>query len=74
MKEKLVNLGFREKVIQEIYEKEGFPARITGQYQGLYRVSTAESDFLAEIKGVLRYGQENNLNYPVVGYFVALDR
>ena len=73
--QRLRDLGFAEKYIQEIIQYEGFYlGRVIAQYKDLYKVATAETELLAEISGKLRYSSQEIPDYPAVGDFVLLDR
>lgn len=75
MKEKLLNLGFTEGLIQEsaLYECM-FLGRVVAQYKDLYRVVTENSELIAEISGKMRHVSGEMSDYPAVGDFVMIDR
>ncbi len=75
MKERLINLGFSEKYIQEAsHYKDLFLGRVVAQYKDLYKVAAENSELIAEISGKLRYSSEELSDYPSVGDFVMIDR
>ncbi|MHC1719876.1 MAG: ribosome small subunit-dependent GTPase A [Clostridiaceae bacterium] len=75
MENRLINLGFSERVLQEaaLYPSL-YIGRVVAQYKDLYKVATAKSEVLAEISGKLRHSSEELPDYPAVGDFVMLDR
>lgn len=75
MTNKLLNLGFSEKFLQEASLYNGlFVGRVVGQNKNLYKVSTENSDVIAEISGKFRYASDDLSDYPAVGDFVMIDR
>lgn len=75
MNNKLINLGFTEKLLQESTHCKGlYLGRVVAQYKDLYNVATEESEVLSEISGKLRYSSDELSDYPAVGDFVMVDR
>lgn len=75
MNNRLVNLGFSEKIIQKASCYQGLIlGRVISQYKDLYKVATQECELIAEVSGKLRYEVILSLQFPVVGDFVLLDR
>jgi ribosome biogenesis GTPase len=73
--DRLLNLGFSERFIQEASLYPGrHLGRVVAQYKELYKVATDESEILAEISGKLRYSSDELPDYPAVGDFVMIDR
>lgn len=75
MNNKLLNLGFSERITQEatLYP-ELYIGRVVAQYKELYKVVTEQSEVLAEISGKLRHSSVELSDYPAVGDFVMIDR
>lgn len=74
MNDRLKDLGFTEKRLQEAAESSNVvPGRVIAHDKNLYQVGTAERDLLAEIGGRFRYQVITGSDYPVVGDFVLLD-
>jgi len=75
LKDRLINLGFSERFIQEstIY-KGHFLGRVLSQSKDLYKVAAERSELIAEISGKLRYSSDQLSDYPAVGDFVMIDR
>lgn len=75
MNNKLINLGFTERLLQEAIHYKGlYLGRVVAQYKDLYNVATEKSEVLSEISGKLRYSSEELPDYPAVGDFVMVDR
>lgn len=75
MNNRLKNLGFSDRFIQEATLYEGlFLGRVITQYKDYYKIATENSEVIAEISGKFRYTASTLLDYPVVGDFVMLDR
>lgn len=75
MKDKLLDLGFTEKILKEAAKYEGlYLGRVVSQSKDLYKVATEGSDIIAEISGKLRYSSDALSDYPAVGDFVMIDR
>lgn len=75
MEDRLLNLGFSERFINEAAAyPDFFLARVISQYKDVYKVATDRSEILAEISGKLRYSVEIQSEYPAVGDFVMIDR
>jgi ribosome biogenesis GTPase len=73
--QRLRDLGFTEKYIQEAAQYGGFYlGRVIAQYKDLYKVATPKTELLAEISGKLRHASAELSDYPAVGDFVLLDR
>jgi len=54
-------------------KKEGCrPARITAEYQGIYRVMDGDSELLAEVSGRLRHRAKERTDYPAAGDWVSV--
>lgn len=72
----LLELGLNEGYIKEasIYNKDFYLGRISVQYRDIYRVFTEEGEVLARVSGKLSYSSNSNLDYPVVGDWVLIDR
>jgi ribosome biogenesis GTPase / thiamine phosphate phosphatase len=60
---------FFETQWQELADSSLWPARIVEELRGLYRVRTAEAEFLAEVVGKLR---RQTGGYPAVGDWVGV--
>ncbi|MEI7883819.1 MAG: ribosome small subunit-dependent GTPase A [Clostridia bacterium] len=75
MHDRLINLGFSERFIQEatLYPRL-FLGRVIAQYKNTYKIATEKSEVLAEISGKLRYSTDELSDFPAVGDFVMLDR
>lgn len=75
MKNRLLNMGFTERFIQEaaLYQ-DLFLGRVVAQHRDLYRVVTENSELLAEITGKMRFSSGDLSDYPAVGDFVMIDR
>lgn len=75
MNQKLINLGFSERFLQEsrLY-KDLFLGRVVSQYKDLYKVASENSEILSEISGKLRHSSDDLSDYPAVGDFVMIDR
>lgn len=75
MDDRLLNLGFSERFIQEakLYENL-FLGRVVAQHKDLYEVATAASVINAEVSGKIMYSSRKSSDYPAVGDFVMLDR
>lgn len=75
MDDKMKNLGFSERVMQEASMYEGLHlGRITAQYKEFYKVATPDTEMLAEISGKLRHSADELSDFPAVGDFVMIDR
>lgn len=75
MNNKLINLGFSNRFIQEASFYEGLIlGRIIAQYKDLYKVAIDKLDLMAEISGKFRYSVKSLSEYPAVGDFVMIDR
>lgn len=75
MENRLLNLGFSDRFIQEAALYPGLHlGRVVAQYKDLYKVATGKSEILAEISGKLRHSSGELSDYPAVGDFVMLDR
>lgn len=75
MKDRLKNLGFSERFLQEATLYEGlYLGRVISQYKDFYKVATEKAEVLAEVSGKLRYFSDELSDYPAVGDFVMLDR
>ena len=75
MEEKLLNLGFTERLIQESARHEGlFRGRVVAQYRDLYKVVTENSELVAEISGKMRHVSGEMSADPAVGEFELADR
>lgn len=75
MENRLLNLGFTERFVQEasLYPNL-YMGRVISQYKDYYKVATEKTDILAEISGKLRYSVDLQTEYPAVGDFVMIDR
>jgi ribosome biogenesis GTPase len=72
---KLINLGFTERLLLEAIHYKGlYLGRVVAQYKDLYNVATEKSEVLSEISGKLRYSSDELPDYPAVGDFVMVDR
>lgn len=75
MKNRLLNLGFSQRYIQEAtMYPDFFLGRVVSQYKDYYKVATGETEVMAEISGKLRYSSDMQSDYPAVGDFVMIDR
>jgi ribosome biogenesis GTPase len=75
MNDRLKNLGFSERFLQEATLYEGlYLGRVVSQYKDFYKVATDKAEVLAEVSGKLRYSSDELSDYPAVGDFVMLDR
>ncbi len=74
MSDRLKDLGFTEKRLQEAAGSEDFvPGRVIARDKKRYRVATADHDLQAEVSGRFRYQASASSDYPTVGDFVVLD-
>jgi ribosome biogenesis GTPase len=72
---KLKNLGYTEKLLQEAIHYKGlYLGRVVAQYRDLYNVATEKSEVLSEISGKLRHSTDQLSDFPAVGDFVLVDR
>ncbi len=75
MLNRLLNLGFTDRYIQEATLFPGyFLGRVISQSKDIYMVALENCDITAEISGKLRYSAQALTDYPAVGDFVMLDR
>lgn len=75
MNNKLAELGFTQKLLQEAAGyKDLEPGRVIARDKNLYRVAIADRDLQAEVAGKLRYRALNESDFPAVGDFVLVDR
>jgi len=75
LNDKLMNIEFPERFIQESKLYEGFfLGRIITQYKDLYKVATETYEVFAEISGKMRYSSDELSDFPAVGDFVMIDR
>jgi ribosome biogenesis GTPase len=73
--DELPDLGFCAGVVAEAARHESLVlGRVVAQYKGLLRVSTGNSDVLAEVSGRFRFTSASPEDYPAVGDFVMIDR
>ncbi len=69
----LHNYGFNDSLLNEsIMHPNLFPARITAQYKGLYKIITNQGEMKAKISGKFRYETTALVNFPTVGDFVMI--
>ncbi|WP_284641832.1 ribosome small subunit-dependent GTPase A [Paenibacillus silviterrae] len=52
----------------------GYPARVIAEFQGLYRVMTAQATLLARVSGKMMHEATGRADFPAVGDWVILDR
>lgn len=75
MNNRLLNLGFSDRYIQEATLYEGcYLGRVISQSRDLYKVAMAMKDVTAEISGKFRHNADDLSDYPAVGDFVMVDR
>lgn len=75
MNNRMKNLGFSEKYIQEATMYENFfLGRVISQHKDMYRIALEEGEVNAEVSGKMRYAATTPLDFPVVGDFVMVDR
>lgn len=72
----LINLGLNEEILKEknLYSKELFLGRISIQQKGIYNVFTEEGEIKAQVSGKFKHEAISNIEFPVVGDWVLLDR
>lgn len=72
----LINLGLNEEILKEknLYSKELFLGRISIQQKGIYNVFTEEGEIKAQVSGKFKHAAISNIEFPVVGDWVLLDR
>ena len=71
----LTKFGLTENFDREAALYSGlFLARIAEQHRDLYKVIGEQGELNASISGKFLYNAENQLNYPVVGDWVMIDR
>lgn len=69
------NLGLTEAFRQEALKyKNLYVGRISAQFKNLYKVTTENGEFLAEITGKFNHNIKDGSEYPCVGDFVMVDR
>ena len=74
MNERLKDLGFTEKRLQEAAASSIFmPGRVIACDKNRYRVATACRDLQAKVSGRFRHQASDGSDYPAVGDFVLLD-
>ncbi|MDW7739010.1 MAG: hypothetical protein SCJ97_02985 [Bacillota bacterium] len=74
MNNKLIELGFSERAIQEASSYDQlFPGRVITHYQGLYKVATTSGEIFAEVSGRIKFNAAGSADYPVTGDFVMVD-
>jgi ribosome biogenesis GTPase len=75
LNDRLLNLGFTERLIQKAACYDGLSlGRVVAQYKNLYKVAALNGELMAEIAGKMRYEAEDPADYPAVGDFVLIDR
>lgn len=75
MNNRLLNLGFSERILKEKAQyRDLYLGRVVSQSKDLYKVATENFEVIAEISGKLRYSSNKLSDYPAVGDFVMLDR
>lgn len=74
MNDRLLNLGFTERLIQKAACYDGLSlGRVVAQYKNLYKVAALNGELMAEIAGKMRYEAEDPADYPAVGDLTAVD-
>lgn len=72
----LLSLGwnsFFETYLSQLSVTSGFPARVTGTYQHLFRLNGGENaEFLAEISGKMEFDATSREDFPVIGDWVLV--
>lgn len=73
---KLKDIGLSAKYVMEaaMYSNCFYIGRISVQHKNIYEVITEDGEIKAEISGKLEHLATSNLDYPVVGDWVLLDR
>ncbi|SMB79738.1 ribosome biogenesis GTPase [Desulfonispora thiosulfatigenes DSM 11270] len=75
MNNRLINLGFSDRFIQQANLYNGLIlGRVISQYKDLYKVATEKCELLAEVSGRFRHEVISRSQFPVVGDFVMIDR
>ncbi|WP_061996974.1 ribosome small subunit-dependent GTPase A [Clostridium sp. ATCC 25772] len=72
----LKDIGLNEKYMMEakIYDKNLYIGRVSFQHKNIYKVITEEGEIKAEVSGKFSYSSFDNVDYPVVGDWVLVDR
>ncbi len=72
----LYNLGLSEEFIEEAknYKEELYIARVSAQYQDMYKVIAEGGEMIAKVSGKMNYSSSTSVNYPAVGDWVLVDR
>ena len=76
----MTKLSLHKLGLNAFFEREAalyqdlFLARVSVQYKDFYMVITDNGEIRAEISGKLEFSGRDNLNYPVVGDWVMIDR
>lgn len=72
----LYSIGINERYIQEagMYEIDLYIARVSTQYKDMYKIITEDGEIFAKISGKLNYSSNSNIDYPIVGDWVLVDR
>ena len=71
----LVDLGwnsFFENAFLELDDAALMPARVVEEFKGIYRVSGAREEYMAQIAGKIRYLAQARVDFPAVGDWVAV--
>lgn len=75
MNDRMKNLGFTERILQEASLHAGlFLGRVISQHKDLYTLALEEGEVHGEVSGKMRFHAATPLDYPVVGDFVMVDR
>ncbi len=72
---KLNEYGFNDRFLNEssIYPNL-YPARITAQYKGIYKIITEQEEIKAKVSGKFRHETKELVKFPTVGDFVMISR
>ena len=71
----LKNIGFNDYVeahFNSISSDDDMIARISGEYEKIYKIVTEGGEKTAEISGNMKYNAEGRFDYPVVGDWVLV--
>ena len=78
MYSKLKKYGLNSRLEKEILQHENlFPARVSEQHRDLYKVISEDSEIReinATVSGKLAYNADSQMNFPMVGDWVMIDK
>ena len=73
--DRLTGLGFTQEFRQEAeLLPDLYPARVSGQHHNIYEVMGEWETMQARVSGKLAYSAAGNVDFPVVGDWVMIDR